>query len=327
MKKRFWAFAIVLVLVVVIGLTGCGKKAEAPTQAAAPAPTTTTVAPAVQPAVTQPAAPAIDKDAVLVTAAKDFFAQIAQSNNMISAKDLKTMLDDNPQAVFIVDIRSGADFEAGHIEGAFHSDWAKLGDVMEKIPQNRQVVVACYSGQTAGQAVATLRFAGFTNVKSLQGGMNNGWKAAELPVTGTGANELSARANVSSPKDAEQEVLWEAAKANFVKVGTDGNKIIKGQDVSDQLDVNPKAFKVFDIRSQEAFDAGHIAGAVFVPWAQFGGQLDSLSKSDKIVIACFSGQTSGQTVGILRTLGYDAYSLSSGMTAGWINANLPVVTK
>ena len=55
-------------------------------------------------------------------------------------------------------------------------------------PPTVRSVVTCYSGQTAGQAVGTLRLAGFTNVKSLKGGMNNGWKAEGLPTDGTGAN-------------------------------------------------------------------------------------------------------------------------------------------
>lgn len=322
MKKKITIVLLLVLLSLSLVITGCGKKeAAAPT---APAAQAAPAQVAATPQVAAPAKPAIDKDAVLVAQAKDYFDQVASNNNLISAKDLNMMLEDNPGATMVIDIRSDADFEAGHIPGAYHSTWAGLGDVMEKIPTNRQVVVTCYSGQTAGQAVAALRMAGFNNVKSLTSGMN-GWKAAELAADETGARPLSDRADASSPKTDEEKVLWEAAKANFTSVKNDGNKLIKPQDLYDTLQTNPNAFKVIDIRGQEDFAAGHIEFSTHTAWAQFGGALDSLKKSDRIVVVCFSGQTAGQTVGVLRTLGYDAYSLQGGMNNGWKAADLPLV--
>ena len=300
-------------------LVGCGKK-----EAEAPATPAVKAAPAAAPAPAAPAKPTIDKDAVLTAQAKDYFAQVVSNNNLISAKDLNMMLEDNPGATMVIDIRSDADFEAGHIPGAYHSTWAGLGDVMEKIPQNRQVVVTCYSGQTAGQAIAALRLAGFNNVKSLTSGMN-GWKAAELAADETGSRPLDDRSDATSPKTDEEKVLWEAAKANFTSVKNDGNKLIKPQDLYDTLQTNPNAFKVIDIRSSDDFAAGHIEFSTHTAWAQMGSSLDTLAKNDRIVIVCYSGQTAGQTVGVLRTLGYDAYSLQGGMNNGWKASELPLV--
>ncbi|NLL25511.1 MAG: rhodanese-like domain-containing protein, partial [Spirochaetales bacterium] len=59
-------------------------------------------------------------------------------------------------------------------------------------------------------------------------------------------------------------------------------------------------------------------------WAQFGSILPELNKKDRIVIVCFSGQTAGQTVGVLRTMGFDAYSLLGGINNGWKPAGLPL---
>jgi len=136
---------------------------------------------------------------------------------------------------------------------------------------------------------------------------------------------MASRSNVSSPKNDEQQILWDAAKAYYKSVGTDGNKIISAQAVHDALETNPRAFKVIDIRGESDFAEGHIAGATHSVWAQFASVIPSLSKSEKILIACFSGQTSGQTVGVLRAMGYDAYSLQGGMNNGWKPAGLPLV--
>jgi hypothetical protein len=69
-------------------------------------------APAVAaPAPAVVAKPALDKDAILL-AAQDYFAQLAIGNNMVNAADLKKMLADNPDALFLIDIRRATDFEA-----------------------------------------------------------------------------------------------------------------------------------------------------------------------------------------------------------------------
>ena len=318
MKKRLSIVLVVLLLAMTLVFTGCGKKQATPA-AVAPA---ATVAPAPAPAA--PAKVALDADAVLLAAAQEYCSALSTSNNMIAAKDLKALLEDNPDALVLVDIRSAADFEAGHIDGAYHSAWADLGAVMEKIPTNRQVVIVCYSGQTASQALGALRLAGFSNAKVLTGGMN-GWKSAGFEGTETGMRAMASRSNVSSPKNDEQQILWDAAKAYYKSVGTDGNKIISAQAVHDALETNPRAFKVIDIRGESDFAEGHIAGATHSVWAQFASVIPSLSKSEKILIACFSGQTSGQTVGVLRAMGYDAYSLQGGMNNGWKPAGLPLV--
>lgn len=315
MRKRF-TLALTLILIAALFVTvGC-KKEEAPA-AQAPAPVEQKVEAA---APAAPVEPAIDEEAVLLSAAQDFFAAIPTSNNIIASADVKQMLEDNPDAIVIIDIRSDADFEEGHIEGAYHSAWADLGSMMAKIPTNRQVVVTCYSGQTAGQAVGTLRLAGFNNVKSLKGGMNNGWKAEGLPTDGTGANPLSSRRDVTEPKNEEQQVLWEAAKATFEEV-RNGNNLIDSQALYDNI----MAFNLIDIRGAEDFAKGHIEGAKNIPMAKIGEAIPSFSTNRKIAITCYSGQTAGQTVGVLRSLGFDAYSLKGGMNNGYLTTDLPVV--
>jgi rhodanese-related sulfurtransferase len=319
MKKRVTLVLFVLLLAMSLVLTGCGKK-----QAAAPTAAAQVAAPAPAPAPAAPAKPAVDKDAVLLEAGTKYFEQIATSNNMIASADVKAMLEDNPDAVVLIDIRAAADFEAGHIDGAYHSAWADLGDVMDRIPTNRQAIIVCYSGQTASQALAPLRMAGFTNAKVLTGGMN-GWRGAGFEGTETGTRPLSSRASVTSPKGEEQQILWDAAKATFVSVGKDGNKIVPAQQVYDQIETNPRAFNLIDIRGKADYDKGHIEGANQTDWAKVGTLLPALAKNGRHLVICYSGQTAGQTVGVLRMLGFDAYSLQGGMNNGWTPAGLPVV--
>jgi rhodanese-related sulfurtransferase len=83
---------------------------------------------------------------------------------------------------------------------------------------------------------------------------------------------------------------------------------------------------VIDIRKPEDFTAGHIEGAINIPFGQ--GMQESFGDipEGKLIIACYTGQTAGQTTAVLRMLGYDAVSMHLGMTAGWIAEGHPVVT-
>ena len=77
-------------------------------------------------------------------------------------------------AYYIIDIRSQADFDAGHIEGAVNST---LGTVLDKAAMaTKPILVVCYTGQTAGHAVLAMRLSGYSDAKVLKWGMA-GWRA------------------------------------------------------------------------------------------------------------------------------------------------------
>lgn len=321
------AFSIILVLVFLgvlsFGLFGCGTDTAVDTPE-----DVEEVVEEVEEAVEEELA-TLDEGEVLLAAAEAYFPKTAESNNIMSADDLKAMLDDNPNSVLVLDIRSAEDFEAGHIEGAVHSAWAQVGEIMDRLPGNRPVVVTCYSGQTAGQTVAVLRMAGFENVKSLASGMTFGWgeEGAGYPSDGTGMVAATDLDSVSSPANEEEEILWAVAQDYFAAVAS-SNNIIAGPDLYEALEANPNSFYVLDIRSKEDYDQGHIVGSVHSPWSEVSNLLGDLPSTRPIVVACYSGQTAGQTVGVLRMLGYDALSLRFGIREGWVKRDaLPLVTE
>ncbi|MDY6827329.1 MAG: rhodanese-like domain-containing protein [Bacillota bacterium] len=334
MKKLFSLLLVVLFMgVMVFGLVGCGTEETVETpeeEVVDEEPTGEEAVEEPEEETDEPDEPeeALDAGAVLLDAAKDYFAKTATDINIIPPADVKEMLDSNPNSIFILDIRSAEDFEAGHIPGAVHSAWAEVGNIMDRIPQNKPVVVACYSGQTAGQTVGVLRMAGFDNVKSLQSGINLGWvEAAGLPLDETGMNAAADLDSVSSPADEKEEIIWEAAKEFFAAVAS-GTNIIPGPELNEALEANPNSFYVLDIRSADDYAAGHIVGSVHSPWSEVGNLLEDLPSTRPIAVGCYSGQTAGQTVGVLRLLGFDAYSVQSGIRDGWVEKEgLPLVTE
>lgn len=109
-------------------------------------------------------------------------------NYKISEADLKAMVDAKDAGMYILSVRSAADYAAGHIEGAKNIPFAKgMASSFGTLPKDKTIVVYCYTGQTAGQVVAGLRLMGYDAV-SLNGGMGNagnapqGWANAGYPV-------------------------------------------------------------------------------------------------------------------------------------------------
>jgi len=89
---------------------------------------------------------------------------------------------DTGTAPVIVDVRTGREFEAGHVPGAIHVPFYTLLVRQDDVPgpRDRPVVVYCEHGPRAGVARLALRLAGFTDVRYLDGHMS-GWKRRGLP--------------------------------------------------------------------------------------------------------------------------------------------------
>ena len=71
----------------------------------------------------------------------------------------------------LVDVRSKAEFNKGHLEGAIHIEWDKTNALMQAIGMNTQrpVVFYCRTGNRAGKSIVTLKSKGYTNIFNATG--------------------------------------------------------------------------------------------------------------------------------------------------------------
>jgi hydroxyacylglutathione hydrolase len=97
----------------------------------------------------------------------------------ITARDLVQRMD---AGVAVVDVRSRAEWEAGHIPGAPNIPAGELGDRIGELPEARPLVVHCQGGTRSAIAASVLDAKGVTGVLDLPGGFAE-WEGAGLPVT------------------------------------------------------------------------------------------------------------------------------------------------
>ena len=85
---------------------------------------------------------------------------------------------------FVLDVRTEAEFEAGHIEGATRIYVTDLDTQLAVLPENLDtpMIVYCTGGLHGTLALTYLRFVGYQQVRNLRGGFT-AWRNAELPFT------------------------------------------------------------------------------------------------------------------------------------------------
>ncbi len=234
-------------------------------------------------------------------------------------------------AYFIIDIRSQADFDAGHIEGAVN---ATLGTLLDKAaPATKPILVVCYTGQTAGHAVLALRLSGYTDAKVLKWGMA-GWRA---DLSGSWENNkgdaaIGSASWIAPPGNITPDAEFAAPvlESSF----TEGADILaervdallaNGFNKIPNADVLAAPANYFVNNYWAITDVehyGHISGAYRIqPFTLAANKDKNLDPSRTIVSYCWTGQTSSMLSAYLWILGYDAKSLLFG-TNGMIYSNL-----
>lgn len=72
----------------------------------------------------------------------------------------------------ILDVREPSEWAQGHIPGATLIPLGDLPNRISELPRNQEIVVVCRSGNRSAQGRDLLLNAGFTQVTSMAGGMN-----------------------------------------------------------------------------------------------------------------------------------------------------------
>ena len=95
----------------------------------------------------------------------------AAKGSTIGAAELKTMLDTGD--IFLVDVREPNEYEIVSIPGATLIPKGEFlsGDALERLPQDKKVVLHCKSGARSAECLAIVKDAGFSDAVHLGGGV------------------------------------------------------------------------------------------------------------------------------------------------------------
>jgi len=228
--------------------------------------------------------------------------------------------------MYLVDVRAADDYAAGHVEGAVN---VPLANVLAHLDESsdddgKDVILICYSGQSAAWGTNILRVAGYDNAYSMKFGMcswhndfagswpknvSNKWASSfvddvvdkgpegDLPSLNTG--ETDGEAILMARID---EVLAEGFGAAAVS--------------SDEVFGNLEKYYIVNYWAEADYTKyGHIPGAMqYTPKASIAmdADLKTLPTDKPVVVYCWTGQTSANMACYLRLLGYDARTLTFG---------------
>jgi rhodanese-related sulfurtransferase len=294
-------FTLLVTVLLLIGLFGCSKDS------------------------TDPEPEPINESNVLLThmegAGGDYLNTAAPK--IVSASAVASSLNDYK----IVDVRSQTDFDAKHIDGAVR---VALADVVTYCEANfsptDKILVACYTGQSAGHAVLALNLLGW-DAYSLKFGMSSAdstldkWSPnckndflGSFTTTPTAKNAAGNYPVLSTGKTTAAEILRDRVDAML----TAG---FKGKNAADVL-ANPSNYYIVNYFSETDYlgqgdcPPGHIDGAIqYTPATDLktSAFLNTLPTDMPIIIYCWTGQNSSQVTAWLNVLGYEAYSLKFGV--------------
>jgi rhodanese-related sulfurtransferase len=218
----------------------------------------------------------------------------------------------------VIDIRSAADFAAGHVNGAINVPFANI--LTEAAKATKPILVVCYTGQTATYASTLLRMYGKADAAALKWGMS-GWNAkydkwtanCKDLTTSSNWNTTAIEASTyGSPTISTGQATGDAIlKARVEAIVAAGFKSIAPADVL----ASPSNYYVNNYISEAHYTGfGHVAGAVRIqPLLLADNSIKKLNPAKEIVSYCYTGQTSGVVSAWLNVLGYNAKSMLWGL--------------
>ena len=111
----------------------------------------------------------------------DFINSTGSDWNYITPEQLNRR---DKSKYYLLDVRKPEAFKEGHIKGAKNIFWLDLlkHENLKKLPKDKKIIIICYVGHTASQALVALRLLGY-NASALKFGMGQS-PVEGIPVAG-----------------------------------------------------------------------------------------------------------------------------------------------
>lgn len=244
----------------------------------------------------------------------------------MTAEEVNDKLDKN---TYVLDLRMKKDYDKAHIDGAIHMPVEGLHfHFFEAIKPFKydQIILCCYSGQSASYTTSILRMLGFDNVYALKWGMAS-WNDMFAKKWNSKVKQ-----NLNIKQDQEEVNLTELSEFPVLETKTiyreeiakiRGRSLLNIGFKSARIESN-KLFKRKDNQiviaycSKEEYEKSHITGAIHFPIKESlkrNALLNYLPADKEIIIYSPHGFESAYATAYLRMLGYNAKTVLYGMNS------------
>ena len=217
----------------------------------------------------------------------------------VGADDVGRLWSDRTRRnVYLVDVRTAAEYAAGHVAGAMSAPGGQAVQATDDYFAVRHAayVFICDGGARSVMTAAWFGKMGVPDVAVLAGGLP-AWRQAG------GAIETG--------HPAPAPFGWDAARAAVPSVGPD--------EMGDAL--------VLDVGPSDVYARGHVPGAAWLCRSRLEARIGDVARGNArpIVVTCPDGVASTQAAATLRQLGYAAAVLEGG-TRAWTAQGRPLET-
>ena len=238
-------------------------------------------------------AAAVEAPADLIGMVDEYLSAIPEGYMAVGKIDAFKELLESAKPV-LIDVREESEYAEGHIEGAINIPIRTLAQNLDKIPMDQPVMVYCASGLRAGMATTSLHVLGYSNVKAFPPGWK-GWSEANEPVS----TEPVEAATYSVP-EVNAELL--AAVDEFLSNLPEGYYSLGTvEKLREAIDAGAV---LVDVREENEYADGHIAGAIDIPIRTLAQTLDKVPADQPVVVYCASGFRAALSTAALHIMGY-----------------------
>ena len=119
---------------------------------------------------------------IIISGALLFFPKVlSRDNKVLGSKEVTLLINREP--TMLVDVRSEADFRAGHITNAINIPLDQIEVQINKITSNskKNIIVYCQKGVRSAQAFRLLNKLGLPKLYTIEGGLD-AWLKNNLPI-------------------------------------------------------------------------------------------------------------------------------------------------
>ena len=119
---------------------------------------------------------------IIISGVLLFFPKVlSRDNKVLGSKEVTLLINREP--AMLVDVRSEADFRAGHITNAINIPLDQIEVQINKITSNskKNIIVYCQKGVRSTQAFRLLNKLGLPKLYTIEGGLD-AWLKNNLPI-------------------------------------------------------------------------------------------------------------------------------------------------